>query len=132
MKNIFISNFIHTDYLHLLSNLYGIYSLSRLEYLMGPKKFILLISFLLIFNTIFEAILHKIIDTPCTIGFSGILYGVLTFELAYTNKFDYIVLTSILSGLVVDKIRNKKISLTGHLVGATSGIIGGFLYKKIV
>jgi len=131
MTDIFISNFIHTDYLHLVSNLYGIYSLSRLEIVLGPKKFILMVCFLLLCNTILETLLHKIIDAPCSIGFSGILYGVLAFEIVYTNKIDYFILTSILSGIVVDKIKNKKSSLSGHIIGIISGIFYGLLYKKV-
>lgn len=131
MKSVFISNFIHLDFLHLLSNLYGIYSLSRVEITLGPKKFFLLIFFLLTFNTVFESVLHTLIDSPCTIGFSGILYGVLTFEFVYSGKFDYNLLSSILGLLFINKFIDKKSSLTGHLVGAISGIISGFLYKKI-
>ena len=81
MLSIFMSQFVHTDFFHLASNLYGIYSLSRVEHKYGPKKFFSLIFFLLLLNTIAEAILHKLIKSPCSIGFSGILYGVLTFEI---------------------------------------------------
>lgn len=132
MTSIFLSNFIHVDFIHLVSNLYGIYSLSRVENILGSKIFFLLIFFILFFNTFFESILHKLIDTPCTIGFSGILYGVLTFEFVYSDKFDYNLLSSIIIMLFINKFIDKKSSFIGHLVGAISGIISGFLYKKII
>jgi membrane associated rhomboid family serine protease len=132
MHSIFISNFIHTDFIHLVSNLYGIYSLSRVEVKIGPKNFFGLLIFLLIFNTLFESILHKLINTPCSIGFSGVLYGVLTFEIVSNiNKFDYNLVASIILNIIVAKIGAKNLSLIGHLVGAFSGIIGGILYKKV-
>ena len=131
MKSIFISQFIHTDFLHLLSNLYGIYSLSKVEYKYGPKKFFGLLIFLLIFNTIFEGILHKIIKTPCSIGFSGVLYGVLTFDMIY-GDFNYMLFGSIIVHIFVNKIFKSNISLQGHLIGALSGIIGGLLFKKFL
>jgi membrane associated rhomboid family serine protease len=129
MTSIFISQFIHTDFLHLVSNVYGIYSLSKVENKYGPKKFFGLIIFLLVFNTIVEGVLHKIINTPCSIGFSGILYGVLTFELV-CDKFDYLLLGSIVTNIFIGKVFKSNVSLQGHLIGAISGIVGGLLFKN--
>jgi membrane associated rhomboid family serine protease len=131
MTSIFVSQFIHTDFFHLVSNLYGIYSLSRVENKYGPKKFFSLIIFLLTFNTIAEGILHKIIKTPCSIGFSGILYGVLTFELV-CDKIDYLLLGSIVTNIFIGKVFKSDISLQGHLIGAISGIVGGLLFKNFL
>ena len=130
MKSIFISNFIHTDFVHLLSNLYGIYALSRVEYKVGFKKFFSLIIFLLIFNTIFEIILHRIIKTPCSIGFSGILYGITTFEIVCNDTIDYNMIGAIILNISVSKIFDKKSSLSGHIIGGISGILGGVLFKR--
>ena len=132
MLSIFMSQFVHTDFFHLASNLYGIYSLSRVEHKYGPKKFVFLILFLLIFSTIFEIILHKIIKTPCSIGFSGILYGIFTFETITDKKnIDYNLFLSIIFNIISSKIFQKKISLTGHIIGAITGILGAIIYKKI-
>ena len=132
MPSILISNFIHTDFFHLMSNLYGLYSISLVEHKYGPKKFVFLILFLLIFSTIFEIILHKIIKTPCSIGFSGILYGIFTFETITDKKnIDYNLFLSIIFNIISSKIFQKKISLTGHIIGAITGILGAIIYKKI-
>lgn len=131
MTSIFISQFIHTDFFHLASNLYGIYSLSRVEYKYGGKKFFSLIFFLLLVNTIAESILHRIIKTPCSIGFSGILYGVLTFEIVCDGmNFDYLLFGSIITNIFVNKVFKSNISLQGHLIGAIAGVISGLLFKN--
>lgn len=131
MKSIFLSNFIHTDFFHIIANLYGFYSLTRVELNLGSKKFFGLIIFLLFFNTIFECMLHKIINIPCSIGFSSILYGVLTFEVMYDKKFDYNIFISILLNIIISKIGNRKLSLASHLIGCVSGIIGSLIFEKL-
>jgi len=130
MKSIFISNFIHTDFFHLISNLYGIYALSRVENKVGFKKFFTLIIFLLIFNTVFEIVLHRIIKTPCSMGFSGILYGITTFEIVCNETIDYNMIGAIILNITVSKVIDKKSSLSGHIIGGVSGILGAILFKR--
>lgn len=130
MVSIFICNFIHIDLFHLIANLYAIYSLSRVEILLGSKKFFILVLFLSIFNTVFESILHKIINTPCSIGISGILYGVITFEILLTNNIDYNGLFAIFLNIYASSMSNTKSSLSGHMIGAISGILGSLILKQ--
>lgn len=132
LRSVFICNFIHTDFFHICSNLYGLYSLSRVENRIGSKKFFILILYLLITNTVFESILHRLIKTPCSIGFSGVLYGVLTFELFSNLNFpDITLISAIFLNMIIAKFSSTKSSLSGHLIGALSGVIGGILYYKI-
>ena len=130
MISIFISNFIHIDTFHLMANLYGIYSLSKIEILLGSKKFLILVLFLSIFNTVFESILHKIINTPCSIGMSGILYGVITFEILLTKEIDYNGLFAVFLNIYASSISNTKSSLSAHIIGAISGILGSIILKQ--
>lgn len=130
MVSIFICNFIHIDLFHLIANLYAIYSLSRVEILLGSRKFFILVLFLSIFNTIFESILHKIINTPCSIGISGILYGVITFEILLTKNIDYNGLFAIFLNIYASSMSNTKSSLSGHMIGAISGILGSLILKQ--
>jgi membrane associated rhomboid family serine protease len=117
------SNFIHFDILHLLSNIYGIYVLSRIEEKIGYEKFILLITILVIINTIFETILHKIIDTKCSIGFSAILYGMFSWGLfSGCRNIDYHIVIAVIFDMISSKI-NTNISLVSHFIGFLSGII---------
>jgi len=130
--DIFISNFIHMDPYHLVANLYSLYSLSRVEQDIGSKKFIGLIVFLLIFNTVLESAIHTAIPSiPCGIGFSGVLFGVTAWEIVSKKKLNWWLITSILGTVVIPSVKNSNISLMGHLVGSIVGIIGGLVWKKI-
>lgn len=130
--DIFMSNFIHTDPYHLIANLYSLYALSRVEQSIGSKKFVGLIVFLLIFNTVLESMIHMVIPSvPCGIGFSGVLFGVTTWELVARQNLDWWLLTSILGTVIVPSVRDSNSSLLGHAVGAFVGVLGGIAWKKI-
>lgn len=127
-----ISNFVHFEYSHLLSNLFGLYSLSRVEKEIGPKKFIYLCVSLLILNSIFEIIIHKLRPSvKCSVGFSGVLFGITTWEIMTKEKVNIYLLITIVLLIVIPSLKYKKISLTGHCIGALSGIIFGLVYNKL-
>ena len=128
----FISNFIHTDISHLLVNLFALYSLARVERDIGPKKFIKLLVFLLVFNTIIETIIYKIFPTiKCSIGFSSVLFGIMTYELITTKKLDFMLLASVVGTIILPSLKNQNVSLVGHIIGVISGgILGVFLSNK--
>jgi len=132
IDTIIINNFVHVDFLHLLSNLYALYSISRVEKDMGIKSFVGLLVFLLIINSLAEFFIQFIWkDSPCTIGFSGILFGLFTWELTYKNKIDSQLILAIILMVIQPSLHNEKVSLSGHIIGAVSGIIAGFLWKFI-
>lgn len=132
IHTIFMNNFVHIDGAHLISNLYALYAISRIEEKMGFKPFIWLIVFLLAFNTLVEYMLRNVIkDMNCSIGFSGILFGLITWELLTTRKLDVQLIISILISVITPSFSNKKVSLSGHVVGALSGVIGGIIWKTI-
>lgn len=127
----FFSNFVHVDSYHLMSNLIALYALSRVERDIGVKKFIGLILFLLIFNTIAETIIHKAYpQMKCSIGFSGVLFGIMTWEIITKKDLDFILILSIVI-MVIPSVQNPKVSFTGHAVGAIAGVIGGLAWKKL-
>lgn len=130
LSSIFLSNFVHVNFYHLLSNLVGIYSLSIVEERLGYKNFLSLLIFILVFNTAFEAVLHKFIDTPCSIGFSAVLFGFLSFDFVKEKRFDYRLMISVILHLISTR-NDKSISMQGHIVGIVSGIIAGLLYREI-
>lgn len=132
IMSIFIGNFIHIDPYHLLANLFGLYSLARIERQIGTKRFIGLLIFLLLFTSITEVAIHKLYDKmPCSIGFSGVLFGLIAWEMVTNRELDFVLLTSIIMLVAAPSINNPKASLTGHAVGAISGIIGGIIWKKL-
>ena len=129
----FCNNFVHIDYFHVFANLITLYTLARVERDIGAKRFSLLIIFLLTFTSIIEVIIHKIFPSmPCSIGFSGILFGIVAWELTSKRGFDLLILISIFGVAVMPTIQNpKRASLIGHLVGAGTGIVGGLLWTSI-
>ena len=131
-KDVFASNFVHVDASHLMSNLYALYALSRVEEEMGFKPFMWLLIFLLMFNTLAEFIAKQIwSDKTCTIGFSGVLFGIATWELVSKKTLDVQMILAIIIMVVGPSMKGKNISLSGHAIGAVSGIVGGLLWKTI-
>jgi len=132
IHEVFMSNFVHIDFIHLISNLYALYTIARVEQEMGFRSFLWLLIFLLIFNTLAEFFLRIIWkDLPCSVGFSGILFGLFTWELISKKKLDIELLIAIVIIVIGPSIQNKNISLSGHIIGAISGIIAGIIWKFI-
>ena len=130
--NTFMRNFIHIDIYHIIANLFSLYALSRVEQKIGLQRFLILILFLLAFNTIIESAAKKVKpDLKCSIGFSGVLFGIMTWELITTKKLDLYLLLSIITIIILPSLQNSKASLVGHAIGAVSGIIGGLIFKFI-
>lgn len=131
--NVFFSNFTHIEYSHLISNIYSLYAISRIERQLGMKKFICLLIFLLMFNTIVTWLARLYIKNwNCSIGFSGILFGLLSWEIFSNKSVDINIIISIVILVITPSINGKNISFIGHLLGAISGIIGGLLWKILV
>jgi len=128
----FCSNFVHVEYYHLFANLLALYALTRVERDIGTKNFSFLVIFLLVFTSIVEVLAHKLFPgMPCSIGFSGILFGIMTWEVITKKGFDVMIVVSIFGMVVMPSIQNPKASLIGHAVGAIAGIIGGFVWRSI-
>ena len=128
IQHVFCSNFIHIELSHLFTNLYSLYVLSHIEQEMGLKSFMWLMAFLLTFNTVVEFVWINIKGQYSSIGFSGILFGLTTWKLASNKTVD---LNIILATLLMFLQSTKNSSLSGHLIGAISGIIGGLVWKII-
>jgi len=128
---VFKSNFVHTNTGHMLSNIYALYALSRVERSIGSRKFFTLVLFILIVSVILESTLIKIFDLPCSIGFSGVLYGVTAWELVTSKKIDMYLIASIILSVIVPSLKNNNSSIVGHSVGALTGVIVGLLWNKL-
>ena len=133
VMSIFYGNFVHIDIYHLISNIFALYALSRVEVSVGGKQFVALIVFLLMFNTIAEVLMYRIFKgLQCSIGFSGVLFGVATWEMVTNQDFDWVLITSLITMVAGPTIQNPKASLMGHAVGAVAGVIGGLLWSRLV
>ena len=131
-KEIFCSNFCHIDPLHLITNLFYLYVLSTIEQEMGAKSFIWLIVLLLLLNTLIEYFARIIFKySKCSIGFSGILFGMMAWQLLTKNEFDPLIIIAI--GIsIISSSKYKDVSLFGHVLGAITGIIGALIWSKLV
>jgi len=129
MKSIFVSNFIHIDYKHLLANAFGIYALSRIEEKIGIYEFLKLLIFILVIFTILETLLHNIYkEINCSIGFSGIILGMITYEyIKNYGAIDYEILLSLIIYLIVPSYFSPNVSFSGHLLGVVAGIIASYI-----
>lgn len=118
----FCSNFVHIDSIHLILNLLGLFIISNLEKEIGTKKFISVVISISVLLSILETFLHQ----KCSIGFSGVLYGLFAYEMMYNKYVDYdLLLTLILMFLFST---DTKISHTGHALG----FFAGFLVSLII
>lgn len=125
-----LSNFIHNEPVHLISNLYGLYVLTRVEEKVGSLNFIYIVLIILIMNSIFETIFHRLFNLSCSIGFSGIIYGIFAWEIVSGFKeFDWTLLSAIIFDIFSVLFLKKKIGLINHFIGIISGLILGNLYK---
>lgn len=132
IKDVFYGQFVHIDIYHLFFNIYTLYSLSRIEREMGYKSFIYLLIFLLIFNTIVEYFLRYIFtNLKCSIGFSGILFGFITWDMVSKKQLDKELIISIILLIFLPSTNSQKVSFVGHTIGAISGITAAILWKKI-
>lgn len=132
IKDVFLSNFVHLDTAHLISNLYALYALSRVEKQMGYKSFIWLFIFILLLNTLLEFVVKKMFsNVNCSIGFSGVLFGLMTWEITSNNEVDIQIILAIIATVLSSSFGKNNISLVGHFIGAISGIIGSSLWKYI-
>ena len=130
--SIFYGNFVHIKISHLAVNIFALYALSNVERDIGARRFFALLIFLVIFNTLIEFILRKIFKSlPCSIGFSGILFGISAWELVTTKEFDILLIMSILAMVMVPSVEDSRASLVGHSIGAISGVIGGLIWNKL-
>lgn len=131
IKSIFYSNFFHMDIIHLMLNLYSFYILSEVEKNIGSMKFLMLIVFFTLTNVITQFTLYKINPkSSCSIGFSGILYSILIWNLVITEGFDLKMFITIISLVVIPSMLDKNISFSGHIIGAIIGLASGIIWNK--
>lgn len=123
-------NLVHNNIFHILINLYSLYVLSRIERQIGFQKFLQLVSVIFILATLMEYILSKQIYVNCSIGFSGILFGLLAWEMITERDIDLKLIAMLTFIVVRPNLMSRRASLVGHSVGAISGAIVGLLWKN--
>jgi membrane associated rhomboid family serine protease len=130
----FERNFIHLDLSHLAANLGSFYVLSRIEAQNGSGNFAKTILTLLALSTAGEVIFKVGQGKNCAIGFSGILFGLIAWELINTSgRLNAQIIVSLLLAVLGTSLNNPKASLQGHALGAAAGVVAGIgtlVWKK--
>jgi membrane associated rhomboid family serine protease len=125
----FYTNFIHIDYYHLIANLYGIFAFSKIEDDIGSKNFAILISLLLIITSIIEAYVKQLFNLNCSIGISGIIFGLFGYDLTSRQDFDFFIISAITIIFIRITAESKNTSFYGHVIGLVTGLILGSVLK---
>lgn len=132
-KQHIINSFFHAGLFHLLSNLFTLYQVSKLEEIYGSIPFLILVLAILLLSNFIHSLIP---DAKCTIGFSGVLIGLIIFDRLLNNNWliDLDLIQYILITVVVPYFRSPNLSILGHLSGALAAIIIAmginFLFKK--
>tara|TARA_B100000700_G_C14715921_1_gene701359 strand:- start:7 stop:666 length:660 start_codon:yes stop_codon:yes gene_type:complete len=140
------ANFLHRDILHLFMNMMALYYLGRVaEYMLGKRNFIIIYFICAIGSTLLSA-LANIWTDPYTIqsligasgavlGIAGCLAGIAIYRkinnIYYGIQINYQPLIMIL-GLNVVIGLVPGISFMGHLAGALTGLVSGFVYALLI
>jgi len=115
--------FIHGDMVHLFFNLFTFHQLSPL---FRSGNYVLLLTFLIAANAVLDFITFGSKLVPCSIGFSGVLFGLITY--AYLSmQLPKGQLISSLFYLLLPSFLIPQLSLTGHLQGIATGFIAYWL-----
>lgn len=128
IKQYMTNSFHHGSITHLLANMLSLFQLSALEEHYGPVKFtIILVSLLILSNVIH----YFMPDQSCTIGFSGVLIGLIVFDKFLNNGwlFDITMIQSIVLLLLLPYFGNRKVSIFGHLSGVLAGLLLGYVFQ---
>ena len=121
-------SFMHQDLNHLSTNIFTLWNLSELEKEFTALQFIYIVTFLLVASTAIHFLMDKITRTKnCAIGFSGVLFGMLVFQLG-KQGFDIITVGQMVLLLVLPSLTRTNISFTGHLSGVIAGILATAIF----
>jgi membrane associated rhomboid family serine protease len=136
LLGIFTSPLIHADFSHLISNTIPLIVLGYIIFYFYPKVSYLLFIFIYFFTGLLVWIFARQVFH---IGASGVVYGLVSF-LFFSGIFRKdntsislaLVITFLYGGLVWGMIPGwERISWESHLLGAITGLIAAYLFRKI-
>jgi membrane associated rhomboid family serine protease len=120
-----LTAFIHANVQHVVLNGLAIYSLARIEAMLGSRVYLYTITYFLVMNALVIESINRFYETPLHVGFSGVIFGLLTLYPSnnifgwYCNPKYFIVAL-----LAVTQLLFANASFIGHL----AGIISGYIY----
>ena len=99
--NYIFRNFYHVNTAHLIINLFSFYVLSEVEILIGSGQYIILLLTILLISSILDFIITLLFpNITCSIGFSGILFGLLAWEMMALHNFNFFVLMLLIFNVI--------------------------------
>lgn len=124
ISDILAGNFVHIDMKHVISNIYGIYIASILEQEYGTRYFMKIVVFIIILSSSVENLIRKK-SRYCTIGYSGVIFGIITFY--SVKKRERLLSLFLLSAVFLGSLK-ENVSNVGHLIGIASGLIASIIF----
>jgi membrane associated rhomboid family serine protease len=116
----FARTFIHSDWIHLLFNLYAFHDLSRILTRIAPN-YDLLIAVITGLTVLGDNLLYRTDLVTCSIGYSGVVFGLITY--LFMKRVSYRELLINLGYLLIPSLIHPRLSLTGHLLGVAAGAV---------
>ena len=98
-----------------------LYFISELETQIGSSNFLTLVILITLILSIFESV----VKNECSIGISGVLYGLVAYEMFKFKNIDYNVIYTLVLLFLFSS--NSKISHIGHLLGFIAGLTATYL-----
>lgn len=123
-----LHSLIHGSATHLLVNIFTFIQLFRLEQALGSRDYFILIIIILLLSSLLYWLMNKLLygsEIQCSVGFSGVLFGLLVWSRMVINggSFDLKELLLWSSLLIFPVLQNPRISLLGHLSGFLVGLM---------
>ena len=122
--SILSSQFVHVSLLHLASNLFSLWYLASMEHSLGIGKFALLVTGLAVVSSAADMLIG---NRHCSIGFSGVLFGLFAWSVLTMGTFRWYNLG--LVGVMLMANTGPNISLRGHAIGAATGVVFALIYQ---
>jgi membrane associated rhomboid family serine protease len=127
-KSIILSQFVHVNIVHLASNLFSLWYMANLEHSLGFSKFIGLVVIITLISSAVDTLIgHHAGKRQCSIGFSGVLFGLVAWSVLTTGGFRWYNLAMV-AGLLLTNM-GPHISVRGHVIGALTGVLLALIYK---
>lgn len=122
-----LHSLVHGSAVHLLVNIFTFIQLYRLEQILGSRNYFILILIILILSSLLYWLINKLLYgsyLQCSVGFSGVLFGLLVWSRMVINGGSFNIREILLwsSLLIIPVLQNPRISLLGHLSGLLVGL----------
>ena len=125
LPNAVLRQFMHGNIAHFTSNMYVMIDISsKILQRMTTLKFIVLILLIFVLCVLMDYLFYY----ECSIGLSGVVFGLLTWFLLSYNGISQKVLID-LGILLLPSVLDRRISFGGHFMGIISGFITYIIIK---